>query len=500
MNTSKRQEYFEAVRFLEKEMLTLDDFEKEFRKEVDYNRQFAINDVYVEDWEKYSDFKLLMDNLRLLKRTNQSAYERELKKYREKRAKANISYEKMRNRKLSAKKWIKKQKEYRQMMEEADKNRKYTTITIAEKKKLAQNFKEEERINYKRILEKRLSLLQKSEEIIMATLDNVYDYICKVNLVSILKFDVELGCDFSCIFYEGYRASINQQNGCYKYFTKTADNNTRIVLGLVDIVEIIYNCNFAQATIIICNMLNIKADKVNWMIDQEGKYQSNIELIRKNEYKLKIEYPALHKYINKHLYLLAELNRIGQEHIMSLNESVGEESVFFVSARFLQKILEKKGYRKKLAIITSTINMFCVLGFINKVQGNLIPDHLRERAVEERKKAGMNFMVSFYVIPKITEEALEAAEDKSNLLKGAKVSATMVSQDTVRMVFGEEEWKTIYANTYYWADAIKDKKKEAKEKEAKEKETKEKESQKVYEEVIITNSQSDETEFNDIPF
>lgn len=510
MNESKKQEFYEAVKFHEKEMLKSDDFEREFRKEVDYNRQYAYIDTYEEDWDKYCDFKLLMNNLRLLKRTNQSAYERELKKYIEKKAKVNISFEKRKNRESSAKTWAKKQKEYRDMMREADNKSKYIPITIAEKKQLAQNFTEEERINYKELLEKRFSLFQKKEEIIMDTLNNAYDYICKVNLFTILELDEKLGCDFSCILFKGYWASINQQNGYYKYFTKTSDKKTRIVLGLIDIVEIVYDCNFTQAIITTCRMLNIKVHEVDWIIEQVKKYQCNLDLLRNNEYILKMDYSALHKYINKHLYLLVELNRIGLEHILSLNESVGEESVFFVSTRFLQDKLKEKGYIKKLAIITSTINMFCVLGLVNKVQGNMIPDNLRERAVEEKGKKGNNFMVSFYVVPKITEETLEVAEDRANLLKSAKVSATMVSQDTVRKVFGEDVWKTIYNNTYYWADEIKKKKKEAKENKAKEKETKEKEtkekeakdkeSQKVYEEAIITNSQSNETEFSDIPF
>ncbi|RYI28289.1 hypothetical protein EVU96_14000 [Bacillus infantis] len=290
----------------------------------------------------------------------------------------------------------------------------------------------------------------------------------QVKLTNFLGIHVEQGNNFPCLIIPNNIASINYDNkGEWRYFTRNKKNTEGYVLGIIDIIEIVYNLNYHQAIAKLCDMTLIDVEEGEWFKSQRRKYLENIKCII-NFKEVAKEYPTLLKYIEKHLYVLEELNRHALFTITNKEKSINGVDVFFISSRYLVKRLEVRGIKKSHTNTNKLINMFTVLGFIEEAHFTQVPKRLQEEATKIRKiktnevvknndKGKKNcHLISFYQIPSITPEILSEAEKRVLRLKQEKIKATgvIIQHEPLKTALGDSLYNTLFKEKLLFIQSI----------------------------------------------
>lgn len=269
----------------------------------------------------------------------------------------------------------------------------------------------------------------------------------KVSLLRFLGVKVGRGQNFPCPIIAGNLASVNyDEDGNWEYFSRNKEKTEGYVFGIVDIMQLLYDLNFYAALDKLCEMLLIEVEQAQWRQNQQAKYTQNLLLVSEADSHLAILYPDLYKYIKRHLYLLAEMNRLGIVNLMTEQDAFHCESVFFASTRFIQDRLKDHGIDKNRGIITKLLNMFASLGLIQKVFDDQIPEHLKERARKEMGNKEYHYTVSFFCIPDMSHKVLMEANRRTILLNEAGIKATGITVDTMGDVLGLEVLNAVYGN------------------------------------------------------
>ena len=316
--------------------------------------------------------------------------------------------------------------------------------------------------------------------------DNAVEHLVRLNIIDALNLPITLRENFNCKIIKGNTASVNaDKNGIYRYFTRSADNKNKIYCDIITLFQIIYNTNYYTAIDKLCKLANIEVAESNWADAQKIKYADNIAIIKNAEEKMADFYPVLYKYIKKHLYLLEQINRVGITNIATQKEAIRNESVFFVSTKFLEQQLKNTENAKNQSTLNRAINMFCSLGFIEKVSEKDVPRHLIKIAKEKATKEDSHFLVSFYKIPSMDTALLIEAEKRVVKLKKAKVSALQINTNNLAEILGKEVFEAVYRNTIFLTNIIKETKDSRKDE---------------YQERRKSNRNNDYDDFSNLPF
>lgn len=255
------------------------------------------------------------------------------------------------------------------------------------------------------------------------------------------------GKNFDCPIIAGNIASVNyDRDGNWKYFSRNKENTEGYAFDIIDLMQILYGLTYYEAFDKLCNMLLITVQEAEWRHSQKRKYANNIAVIQRADSTLATSYTDLHRFIKRHLYLLDEMNRIGLANIVTEDESVEGESVFFSSTRHIAERLAARGISKDHTMVDRLLNMFASLGLIKKVHAEQLPDHLESRATEQITNEKYHYHVNFYVIPPMTSEVLIEANRRAILLKKAGIKATGINVDNVGKILGYEVLKAVYGN------------------------------------------------------
>lgn len=253
----------------------------------------------------------------------------------------------------------------------------------------------------------------------------------------------------ACIFIVGNKAWIKQDdNGINRYYSKDEEKHTVHGLNIFDLIEIregaeigsIYSMNNARRRL--ASDLGIVYSERQWEILQEKKYEKNMDIIKRADIEMQRDFPNLFGFIKSYLPLLEHLNEWGFKHILEKEQSFQEENVFFQSTTHMEKIVGRDQ-----TVCSRAVNMFAVLGLIQKVREEDIPNSLMSVAQAIRGRRNEFKLVNFYTVPSLNHQVLSEAEERVERLKRYGItSMTHISKKKVAECFSEEFAKKVYVN------------------------------------------------------
>ncbi|CDM68427.1 hypothetical protein CM240_1263 [Clostridium bornimense] len=245
-------------------------------------------------------------------------------------------------------------------------------------------------------------------------------------------------------YYAKYKVNknntyINKINDKYYMFFKRLKNEEEEKFDLINLYEIIMTTpNTITAINELCDILNIK---IKYVEQQKDKYYSNKLFL--STY-LETEYKILSKYINKYRFVLDELLEQGEKNIYMDEYSFKGENVFFAGSEYIRDILNKKNENNKMIRkieqdkVTRAINVFCTLGFIEKLKKEDVPIKMQKNNYEYKK--GLNY----YIVYKYNHKLFENAEKRVLVLKENKISLTKFGEKSCMKLFGEEVTNMVF--------------------------------------------------------
>ncbi|MFC7370757.1 hypothetical protein ACFQPF_03615 [Fictibacillus iocasae] len=296
------------------------------------------------------------------------------------------------------------------------------------------------------------------------TLNNYLDAVprlMKVDIRKILNLKIKINENFSCGLIRGNIASINyDKEENWRYFTRDERYTEGYVLGIIDIIQIIFGYNQFQAINLLCGFTSIKVKQAEWGKKQCIKYYQNLGIIKRAQQMIGEQYPILYKYIKRHLYVLDALNNQGLLSITSEEMSFEGNGVFFTSSRYIEKYLKTVGINKSYTNINKLINMFTAIGLVNKIPLNNLSLKLQEETKKylniKSTQVVKNYEVdkkhchpiSFYQIPRLTANVLYEAERRVKLLKERKIKATgvIITNNAVKTALGDTVYNSLFLN------------------------------------------------------
>lgn len=253
----------------------------------------------------------------------------------------------------------------------------------------------------------------------------------------------------ACIFFEGNKAWIKQDDkGIYRYYSKDEVKHTVHGLNIFDLIEIhegteigsIYSMNNARRRL--ASDLEIVYPERQWEIQQEEKYEKNIDVIQRADVEIQREFPDLFDFIKSYLHLLEHLNDWGAKHILEKEQSFQGESVFFQSTTHMEKIVGRDQ-----TICSRAVNMFAVLGLIKKIWEENVPSRLLGVAQAIRGSRNEFKLVNFYTVPSLNHQILSEAEKRvERLMERGITSMSLISKKKVAECFSEAFAKEVYVN------------------------------------------------------
>lgn len=253
----------------------------------------------------------------------------------------------------------------------------------------------------------------------------------------------------ACIFIKGNKAWIKQDDkGVYRYYSKDAEKHTVHGLNIFDLIEIregaeigsVYSMNNARRRL--ASDLGIVYSERRWEILQEKKYEKNMDITQRADVEIQRDFPGFFDFIKSYLQLLEHLNDWGAKHILEREQSFEGESIFFQSTTHMEKIVGRDQ-----TICSRAINMFTVLGLLQKIRGEDVPNNLMSVAQAIRGRRNEFNLVNFYTIPALNHQVLSEAEERvKRLNENGITSMFRISKKKIEQCFGEGFAKKVYVN------------------------------------------------------
>ncbi len=264
--------------------------------------------------------------------------------------------------------------------------------------------------------------------------DELFEFFSKINLLELLRDPVEADIYFPCCFYEGNQAWISLgESGHYRYFSKNNELNSDVVgLDFVDILEIYYGLPTRQTIERAIRDFKIKFMEGQWVQQQNKKYMTNFTVIHNVDKYIKPNYPELHECIKDHLKVLETINVIGNINIKKREFSHENDNVFFSSNSYIANFV--KSYSS--SSINKLLNMFAVLGLINKIPEQNVPLQLLRESKLIADKRNLGNIISYYTVPNLLD-VLPSANERAAVMLEHNIRYTNISKDKVQFVFGK---------------------------------------------------------------
>lgn len=273
-------------------------------------------------------------------------------------------------------------------------------------------------------------------------------YILRQNLFTEIFVDLQkyVGkSSFPCFLFPGNWASISKgENGIYHYFTNRPEGIS-LSLNIFDLIEIICSSEeetFANHRRRLIDFIGCTYPEQRWEMKQFNKIQLNNNSISNANKDWHKQYPSLFKLTGNYLDILLALNSHNERYINSKHYSYEKESLFFLSSRYLADILDRDPSNVRRAI-----NLFACLGLIVKVPPDVekFPQKFLQSAVKISGNIPKYKLVTFYIIPQITQRLLRNAEIKAKKLLDNKITnITKLNEKKMAIVFGEDYARGIY--------------------------------------------------------
>ncbi|MCH6265094.1 hypothetical protein [Neobacillus citreus] len=250
---------------------------------------------------------------------------------------------------------------------------------------------------------------------------------------------------FPCFLFAENWASISKDNnGIFHYFTNRP-NGSSVSLNVFDLFEIICSKegeSFAVHRRILIQILGCSYSEHKWEMKQMNKVQINNDNIQNAKIDWHNQYHSLLKLTQSYLDILLKIITHSEKHVISKRYSYKNESLFYVSSRYLGDALNRDPSNVRRAV-----NMFACLGLIEKVPPTIegFPLEFLKSAMKIRGNIDNYKLVTFFIIPQYTKKLLRIAEAKAQkLLKNKITNITKLNEKTMTAVFGENYAKSVY--------------------------------------------------------
>ena len=249
--------------------------------------------------------------------------------------------------------------------------------------------------------------------------------------VEIKEPEERLGFFISKIIVKGETVTANVSKEDDKYYLNIDDMG----IDNIGLYEIINNCSYCRAIKELCEKLDVR---VSYIKEAEKKIKNNLELIYKIDKK---NYPSLSKLLGNgeinHRDRIKSIYEIAETELYNGLLDVNRREVISITLRNLAENLSKT---KKISLsqLTPMINVFCLLGFLEKVKPNEMPNS------NSPLKYGKH--TSIFYIPEVTENTLKQAEERADILlnKGTRTTVSSFTEYVCLRKFGKEVTEKIY--------------------------------------------------------
>lgn len=232
------------------------------------------------------------------------------------------------------------------------------------------------------------------------------------------------------------------KKGVYRYFTRRPNGRT-IGLNIFDFIETVEGIgigtnatdSFFKSRQELAKLFHIEELHDEWSLQENQKYDYNLDLLQDGMARIKQRQPILYDYIKGFVPLLILLNSWGKEHIYPKFRCNGE-SVFFVSSTELKNRL---GDLYERSTITRAINMLALIGLLIKIPHTELSDELWEIAKGIHGGRKGHKFINFYQIPRYSDEILAEAEQLvMKLLQHGMSNVGKITKEKIETFFGKE--------------------------------------------------------------
>lgn len=253
--------------------------------------------------------------------------------------------------------------------------------------------------------------------------------------------------DGKCRFIDGNDAFIVElEEQCCVFYVTQFPNKERVWLTIRHFFTAYAGNNYGFGVSLLLKTYGFRSKEEAVIEDFREKYQRNLEIL-KNGLPL-MQDRTVHKIITPLLPVLEMLNFLGSVNVLRESQIIDGKHVFFSSSRYISETMRlyKPEEAKSLNITANIISMLALLGFIEKVKEENLPEDVKPREKKERN-------ISFYIVRELNADTIENAsqkalqiEGKAKELKGELLTASNITRNRVRDFFGEEEADRAFPN------------------------------------------------------
>lgn len=265
----------------------------------------------------------------------------------------------------------------------------------------------------------------------------LFEVLKKIDLTKFFNDAFSLGETFDCFFFMGREAWLHQNDeGEYVYFSR--NEKTLYYFDLFDLLTIYFSLS-KKDTLSFIEKRWMSGERSYWSTQQEDKQSSNqsiIQSILNNECGLE----DLNKLLKSKIEVVEAINEYAYEKMVRKSWYWKNQPIFFVSTDYI-----KQAYCTELSAstINQMVNTLCVIGALEKVPLNEVPEEMANRSLKEARLNNTKNHVSYYVLHDFSE-VIETMKKQAKVLIENKIPYYKLTKKVVRDLFGERFYNTIY--------------------------------------------------------
>lgn len=279
-----------------------------------------------------------------------------------------------------------------------------------------------------------LKIMNNIQEIFdMEYLENSLNNVSTLDEIDIrLLLKENLNEYFKCKFINGNFAWISKnENNKYRYFSK---GYITYSLDIYDILTVLFNCKFSKLLSIL-NELYPKNKIKTFQMEQVKITTLNqkiiIDLIEKNN--------NVKEVLSDKIDIYMALNDFCSDTLL-IEKFYKNNSIFFISTRYLK---EKYNLKYSISTINQVVNLYSLLGIINKVPESDIDcdiyNEYKKRKIKDNKVA-----ISFYSMPSLVNYK-DTLIINCDILNKQNIKYYNIKKDN-KIDLEESEMESIYNN------------------------------------------------------
>lgn len=261
---------------------------------------------------------------------------------------------------------------------------------------------------------------------------DLYNFLDTINLYDFLNVEGKI---FKCVIHDDERPSAGieaKDNGHYIYHCFGCGFKG----GIVHIVEKLSGKSRYHAIKFLKEVYDLEL-----YTEEQKEYieilTENMRYINSNI--IKDEFPVLWSYIKPRKEKLINLINYAINNIGDNTYLVNDTPVFYGSMNYLSKVFECKSKNTS----NKTIQLFCLLNLLNKIDPKILPEKLLAKHIQNKRNKIKEFnhavnQINTYQIPSYSIDMLNDSNNKAIILKDNNFTLNGLSREYIIRTFGDE--------------------------------------------------------------